>query len=278
MQTARSASRTCNESSSMVEYTATASMSSSCSARITRTATSPRLAIRTRLNGIERPPQHRLDLEQKLAELDWVAVGDVNPPDDSVELSLDLVHQLHRFEDAERLAAGDRSAFLHKRRRAGRGRPIESAYHRRLDPHKPVARRLAGRWERLELELRRRRSRGRGIGRRGRFGLLAAPDRDPHSRLLDRDLGDAALLDDSHELADALGAPLVDRAADKSLVAPRPASDGMEQRLGLFPEERQQQQLLVARCQSARFVADLVEIGGRLRLAPVVGDELDRAA
>jgi len=50
IRTARSASRTCSESSSAVEYTATASTPSSCRARITRTAISPRFATRTRLN------------------------------------------------------------------------------------------------------------------------------------------------------------------------------------------------------------------------------------
>src|SRR5438105_1941966 len=50
MRTARSARRTCSAASSAVEYTATASMPSSCSARITRTAISPRFATRTRLN------------------------------------------------------------------------------------------------------------------------------------------------------------------------------------------------------------------------------------
>src|SRR5918993_1489536 len=127
MQTARSARRTCSES-----------MSSSCSARITRTATSPRLATRTRLNGIERPPQHRLDLEQKLSELDWVAVGDVDLADDAVEVGLDLVHELHRLEDAERLAGKDRRSLLHERRRSGRGRPVEGPDHRRLHANDSV--------------------------------------------------------------------------------------------------------------------------------------------
>src|SRR5438309_4093729 len=50
MRTARSASRTWSAFSSAVEYTATASTPSSCSARMTRTAISPRLATRTRVN------------------------------------------------------------------------------------------------------------------------------------------------------------------------------------------------------------------------------------
>src|SRR5215210_3754391 len=119
MQTARSAIRTCIDSASAVEYTATASIPSSWSARMTRTATSPRFATRTRLKRIERAAEDRLDLEQELAELDGVAVLDVNALDDSVEIGLDLVHQLHCLEDAQRLARGDRRALLDERRRAG---------------------------------------------------------------------------------------------------------------------------------------------------------------
>src|SRR5215207_1849057 len=52
MHTARSAMRTCSACSSAVEYTATASTSSSWSARMMRTAISPRLATRTRLNTV----------------------------------------------------------------------------------------------------------------------------------------------------------------------------------------------------------------------------------
>src|ERR687897_1130256 len=113
-------------------------MPSSWSARITRTATSPRLATRTRLNGIERPPQCRLDLEQHLAELHGLAVLDVDPADDAVEVGLDLVHQLHRLEDAERLAGKDRRSLLHERRRSRRGRPVEGPDHRRLHANDSV--------------------------------------------------------------------------------------------------------------------------------------------
>src|SRR5437588_7746992 len=103
MRTARSAIRTCSASSSAVEYTATASTSSSCSARITRTAISPRLATRTRLN-IERPAVQRFELEQELAVFDRLPVVRVNLAHDRLALGLDLVHQLHRLEDAERLS------------------------------------------------------------------------------------------------------------------------------------------------------------------------------
>src|SRR5215204_5331171 len=155
-------------------------MSSSWRARITRTATSPRFATRTRLNRIERPAEHRLDLEQELAELDRVAVRDVDPADDAVEVGLDLVHQLHRLEDAERLAGKDRRSLLHERWRPGRGRPVEGPDHRRLDADDTVGRRL----ERGRRDILLRRSgRRRSGSRHTRVGLLATPDRDAHAGL-----------------------------------------------------------------------------------------------
>ena len=81
-------------------------------ARITRTAISPRLATRTRVNmEIRRgwPAVDRLELEQQLPVLDRLGVLDVDRPDDSLDLGLDLVHQLHRLEDAERLPGATKS-------------------------------------------------------------------------------------------------------------------------------------------------------------------------
>src|SRR5256714_8034232 len=120
MHTARSARRVCSAPASAVENTATASIPSSCSARITRTATSPRFATRTLENiptvrprtslamsvveavpavparpSYARPPNTRqvdlsqrvertskggLELEEKLAEFDRRRVLDVDRP------------------------------------------------------------------------------------------------------------------------------------------------------------------------------------------------------
>src|SRR3954465_6305674 len=114
-------------------------MPSSCSARITRTAISPRLATRTRSNTLERRRAgERLEIEQHLPELDRLAVVDVDRPDDGLEVGLDLVHALHRLEDAERLAGRDAVADLHERRRPRLGRAVERADHRRLDPDEAV--------------------------------------------------------------------------------------------------------------------------------------------
>src|SRR5437870_5064516 len=132
MHTARSARRVWSAPASEVEYTATASIPSSCSARMTRTATSPRFATRTRLKRIERPPVQRLQLEEELAELDRLGVLDRDRPDDALDVGLHLVHELHRLEDAERLAGRDRVAHVDERRRSGLRRTVEGANHRRL--------------------------------------------------------------------------------------------------------------------------------------------------
>src|SRR3954447_21638819 len=206
MHTAWSASRVWSAPASAVEYIATASMPSSCSARMTRTAISPRFATRTRENivtgspvsqRVERTPDDGLELEEQLAELDWLCVLDVDRAHDPVDVRLHLVHELHRLEDAEGLARPDRLALLHEWRCAGLGCPVEGADHRRLDPDHPVG--------------RRRRDRGLGlvedsersvVGCRDRCTVLRAPDRHAHARFFDRHFADAGLLDDADELAD----------------------------------------------------------------------------
>ena len=65
-----------------------------------RSAISPRLAIRIFLNMGYLAP----DREQPLAVLHRLAVLDVDLHDLAVVLGVDLVHQLHRFDDAEHLA------------------------------------------------------------------------------------------------------------------------------------------------------------------------------
>src|SRR3954454_10925558 len=130
MRTARSASRTWSAFSSAVEYTATASMPSSCSARMTRTAISPRFATRTRPNtSHDRPAGERLEVEQHLAELDGLRVLDVDRADDRLDVRLHLVHELHRLEDAEGLSRCDEIPLLHEGRRLGCRSPIEGSDH-----------------------------------------------------------------------------------------------------------------------------------------------------
>src|SRR5437588_9580292 len=154
MHTARSARRVWSAPASAVEYTATASTSSSCSARITRTATSPRFATSTRENiarrrprtslamsqRVERPADHGLELEEHLAEFHGLRVLDEDRTDDAVDVRLHLVHELHRLEDAERLPGSDGLSLLDERRRARLRRAVERSDHRRLDPNQPVRR------------------------------------------------------------------------------------------------------------------------------------------
>src|SRR5215208_6559136 len=109
MQMASSAKRTCSDSASAVEWTATVAMPSSRQARITRSAISPRFAMRTFLNmsGSLRGRLARYDAEERLAELHGRRVRDEDLGDGAVDLALDLVHELHRLDDAERLALLD---------------------------------------------------------------------------------------------------------------------------------------------------------------------------
>src|SRR3954467_11275560 len=103
MHTAWSANLTCSASASAVECTATDSRPISRHARITRSAISPRFAINTFLNMA----RSRGDLEQRLTVLDRRAVVDENGDDRAGDVGLDLVHQLHRLDDAEHLALVD---------------------------------------------------------------------------------------------------------------------------------------------------------------------------
>src|SRR5918994_6847222 len=98
MQTSSSANRTWSEFSSASEYTATVLMPSSRQAQMIRSAISPRLAMRIFLNM-----SGGLDGEQALAVLNGLAVLDVDADDLPVVFRGDLVHQLHRLDDAEHL-------------------------------------------------------------------------------------------------------------------------------------------------------------------------------
>src|SRR5579872_3844739 len=99
MQTDWSANRTWELSRSASEYTATVWMPSSLQALIMRTAISPRLATRIFLNGP--------DGKQGLPVLDRLAIPDQLAFDDAGDFGFDLVHELHRFDDAEDVAGLD---------------------------------------------------------------------------------------------------------------------------------------------------------------------------
>src|SRR5262249_26730778 len=100
MHTDSSASLTYLASVSAVECTTTVRMPSSRQARWMRRAISPRLAIRI-LPNMDQPSA---DDEQRLAVFDGLTVFDQDFFHLARDFRLDLVEQLHRFDDAERVA------------------------------------------------------------------------------------------------------------------------------------------------------------------------------
>src|SRR5512143_1220102 len=69
------------------------------------------------------------DDEQRLAEFDRAAILDEYADDPACELRLDLVHHLHGFDDAERVAGLHFAADLDEGLRTGRRAAIERADH-----------------------------------------------------------------------------------------------------------------------------------------------------
>src|SRR5712691_11782832 len=127
MQSDSSANRTWSEWTSAVEWTATVLMPSSRAARMMRSAISPRFAMRILENK-----SHRLEAEERLAQA-------------ARTLRLDLVHQLHRLDDAEHLPLLHHRSHLDEGGALGRGGAVESADERRVDGEGRVLDRLLGR-------------------------------------------------------------------------------------------------------------------------------------
>src|ERR1700744_580448 len=100
MQTLSSARRTCIADSSAVECTATVAMPSSLQARSTRSAISPRLAIRI-LSNIASVAA-LFDDDQRLAKLYRLAVLDENLGHRAGARRRDLIHGLHGLDDHQR--------------------------------------------------------------------------------------------------------------------------------------------------------------------------------
>src|SRR5229473_8255031 len=108
-----------------------------------RIAISPRLAMRIFLNmgvGVSFGTRGLLCPYRKetLAVLDGLTILNVDVDDLAVVFRVDLVHQLHRLDDAEDVALLHRRADLDERGRSRLGRAIEGAddrrlYHRQLD-------------------------------------------------------------------------------------------------------------------------------------------------
>src|SRR6478752_3380460 len=108
-------------------------------ARWMRRAISPRLAIRTFLNM---QGAGSLNDEQRLPEFDGLSVLAEDLAHRASLVGLDLVHDLHRLDDADRLAFLDHRADFREGFRPGARRPVEGAYHRRFDDVTGVRRRF----------------------------------------------------------------------------------------------------------------------------------------
>src|SRR5687767_7288060 len=109
MQIASSARRTCMASVSAVEWTATVRIPISWQARWTRSAISPRLAIRTFWIAMVSPAGRRarrpsFDDRQRLVELDRLVVLDADLLHRAGARRLNRVHHLQRLDDQQRVA------------------------------------------------------------------------------------------------------------------------------------------------------------------------------
>ena len=188
-------------------------------------------------------------------------------------LRLDLVHQLHRLEDAERLPGRDRVALLDERRRARLRRAVEGADHRRLDADEPFVTggALAGSSS-APPSVAAAPERAR---RRRAVRSTAGPRRA--CRLLDRHLADAGLLDDADDLADPLRRATARPRGLERVVAAGAAANRPQQRLRVLAEEPDEQQLLLARGEALRLLAHVLE-RDRLLLGDVVGRRARRPA
>src|ERR1700745_1388190 len=113
MQTLSSASRTHMAPESASECTATVEMPISLQARWTRSAISPRLAMRIFSNIV------LLDDHERLTELDRLGIVDQDLDDPPGLGRGDRVHGLHRLDDEQGLAGLDGVAELDERIRAG---------------------------------------------------------------------------------------------------------------------------------------------------------------
>ena len=137
----------------------------------------------------------------------------------------------------------------------GRGRAVEGADHRALDaPRGPSC---AG-----GISGSSSSPGARGAAADGDDGrqLGRAAHAHAHAALLDRDLVDAGLLHDLDDGADALLAVLLDALRAGRLVAARALADRPQQPLGVVAEQREQQQLLLARGEALRALAQRVEV------------------
>src|SRR5262245_49602430 len=117
MQTDSSASLTYFASVSASECTTTVRMPISRQARWMRSAISPRLAIRIFSNTLAQD-------EERLAVLDRLPVLDQDRLHRPGRIGVDLVHQLHRLDDADDVALLHRVSDLDEGLRVGGRRAV----------------------------------------------------------------------------------------------------------------------------------------------------------
>src|SRR3954447_2165275 len=138
MGMARPAAATTAESLSAVEYTAATRRPSSRHARATRSAISPRLAIRTVSKpDIRSPAVNGRQQEQPLAVLDRGTVVLEHPDQPAGLFEPHRDHQLHRLDDPDLGAGREHVALAREGFRAGLRAPVEDAHHRRADRGQP---------------------------------------------------------------------------------------------------------------------------------------------
>src|SRR5467141_660035 len=200
MQTDSSASFTYLASVSASEYTTTVRMPISRQARWMRSAISPRLAIRIFSNMLAED-------EERLPVLHRLAVFHKHRLHHAGGVGFDLIHQLHRLDDANRLAFLDGLADLDKGLGVGRRRTVKGTDHRSLHDVAFLAclgfgcrRRCRGGGGRASLD---RRSRGKTERRRRRRGDTHRPALDDLHLLLalgDLQLRDAGFLHEVDQL------------------------------------------------------------------------------
>src|SRR5690554_3017508 len=104
-------------------------MPSSLQARRMRSAISPRFAISTLSSIVKILAQQSGDGDQRLVVFDRLAVFDQDAFDNAGLVCFDLVHHLHRFNDADHITRLDALTYFNKGAGGGGRRAVECANH-----------------------------------------------------------------------------------------------------------------------------------------------------
>ena len=150
------------------------------------------------------------------------------------------------------------SPDVDERRRSRARSAVEDTHHRRLDARDAVRRRgdPGGGLQRLHARADGHRER--------RERLVGAANGDAHALVLDLDLPHARLLDDLHELANALAALGVGVLGDEHRITRVTPANDLEQLLGVGSEHRDENELLLAGRETFRLLTDVLRRHGIL--------------